>query len=267
MWGVSFVIYLRTPWYHFLTLFANGSLCSNWYFISSHILIGCLSFTCGKLLFLTLASFSFVGLFLTERSSLKEALNPFSCFFQPCITQNPVAHLLTNFSSWSRAANGGSFAPREQLAMSETFLSQLRAGGMCSGWSPPLPPRHRVIQLHASAVPAEAEALLSGQILPPSVKQKNYQELRANLVISLPLPSAVCKCCWLNYPGIPQDVLLPPWSLPAQCCLQEWHCYSAAASLARWHNPSADTLPWAEWPGLQRAPSPPGRSALPIPLQ
>lgn len=157
MRGVCFVIYLRTPWYHFLTLFANGSLCSNWYLISSHILIGCLSFTCGKLLFLTLASFTFVGLFLTERSSLKEALNPFSCFFQPCITQNQVAHLLTSFSSWSRAANGGSFAPREQLATSETFLSQLRAGGMCSGWSPPLPPWHRVIQLHASAVPGEAE--------------------------------------------------------------------------------------------------------------
>ena len=58
----------------------------------------------------------------------------------------------------------------------------------------PLPLRHRMIRLQASMVPTWRGPTL-GHISSLSVKEKKLQELRADLIISLPLPSVVPKCC------------------------------------------------------------------------
>lgn len=111
----------------------------------------------------------------------------------------------------------------------------------------------------------QPEALLPGHVSPLGWTEE-LQELQADFIMSLPLLSAELKCCWLNYPEIPQDLLLPRRSLAAQCCLQEQHYYSAMVSFAHWHDPGAGTLPSAvTWRFICSALPPPLYSRIAFP--
>lgn len=118
----------------------------------------------------------------------------------------------------------GSVVPQGALPMPGDILRQLGevvhpVGGGTGCSSASSGAQDRIIRLHVSRAGWKRP---SSRATCP-LGTEGLQELWADFIMWLPLLATVLKCCWLNYPEIPQDLRLPHRSLPARRCLQEWH--------------------------------------------
>lgn len=207
-----------------------------------------LSFRCSELLLVTLASFLSL-VFILQSVFTEGSLKPLFLSFSALrfLRGKWLVNKLT-FPVDLRAANRGQFCC--QGTVGNVQIARWSLGVMVGDqgyhWTPPLPLRHRMIQLQRPVRLWRGEALLLVTFPPFQLRGKTTRSER-QLDYFLALAFCCAQVLLIKLPWNPTGHTASSLvSTSPKCCLQELAYYSALASLACWHSPSTHTLLWAE---------------------